>query len=48
MGSGQPTGTLNTRVPQLRLPLVVWLAVGGMYSVESHAESDESSGTAKE
>jgi hypothetical protein len=37
-----------TRVPQFRTPVVVWLDLGGMYSVASHAESDASSGTAKE
>ena len=44
----QPSGTLNTRVPQLRAPVVVWLDLGGMYSVANHAESDVPSGTAKE
>jgi hypothetical protein len=44
----QPSGTSKTRVPQLRVPVVVWLDLGGMYSVASHAESDVSSGTAKE
>src|ERR1700742_1125199 len=44
----QPSGTSKTRVPQLRAPVVVWLDLGGMYSVASHAESDASSGTAKE
>jgi hypothetical protein len=47
-GSCQPSGTLKTRVPQLRSLLVVWLDLGGTYSVASHAESDLSSGTAKE
>jgi hypothetical protein len=37
-----------TRVPQFRIPVVVWLDLGGMYSVASHAESDVSSGTANE
>jgi hypothetical protein len=44
----QPSWTSKTRVPQLRVPVVVWLDLGGMYSVASHAESDVSSGTAKE
>ena len=44
----QPSWTSKTRVPQLRAPVVVWLDLGGMYSVASHAESDVSSGTAKE
>src|ERR1700730_3791646 len=44
----QPSGTWMTRVPQFRTPVVVWLDLGGMYSVASHAESDASSGTAKE
>jgi hypothetical protein len=26
-----------TRVPQFRIPVVVWLDLGGMYSVASHA-----------
>jgi hypothetical protein len=37
-----------TRVPQFRIPFVVWLDLGGMYSVASHAESDVPSGTANE
>ena len=37
-----------TRVPQFRIPVVVWLDLGGMYSVASHAESYVLSGTANE
>ena len=37
-----------TRVPQFAALLVVWLDLGGMYSVASHAASEVSSGTAKE
>ena len=44
----QPSGTLMTRVPQFRILVVVWLDLGGMYSVASHAESDVPSGTANE
>lgn len=44
----QPSGISKTRVPQLRARVVVWLDLGGTYSVASHAESDVSSGTAKE
>ena len=47
-GDRQPSGTSKRRVPQLRVPVVVWLDLGGMYSVASHAESEVSSGTAKE
>ena len=44
----QGSGTLKTRVPQFCCPLVVWLDLGGMYSVASQAECDVSLGTANE
>jgi len=37
-----------TRVPHGRLRFVVWLDLGGMYSVASHAASVLLSGTANE
>jgi hypothetical protein len=44
----QPSGTSTTRVPQFCCPSVVWLDLGGTYSVDSHAASDPVAGTAKE
>jgi hypothetical protein len=44
----QGSGTSSTRVPQFCCPVVVWLDLGGMYSVASQAAWAELSGTAKE
>ena len=44
----QGSGTSSTRVPQFCCPFVVWLDLGGMYSVASQASCAEESGTANE